>query len=99
MSKPVDLVVANVMHEGSAFNVHNEDVVRAAIEIAGRKADAANIQNVRHALAEMVARKLLCEISHHCSVKTVMVALKAVKAPCSISDILDGLEAVEDSNK
>lgn len=47
----------------------------------------------------MIARKLLCEISHNCSVKTVMVALKAVKAPCSVDDILEGLQAVEDRNK
>ncbi len=99
MNKPVDLVVANVMHEGSAFNVHDDEVVRAAIEIAGRKADTTNIKNVKRALAEMVARKLLCEISHQCSTKTVMAALKAVKAPSSIDDILEGLQAVEDRNK
>jgi len=64
-----------------------------------KQSSRTNIKNVKRALAEMVARKLLCEISHQCSTKTVMAALKAVKAPSSIDDILEGLQAVEDRNK
>ena len=99
MSKPVDLVVANIMHEGAAFNALRPDVLRQAIELAGQKATTENITKVKDTLAEMIARKLLCEISYQCSLKIVMSALKSVKAPCSIADILDGLQAVEDNNK
>ena len=95
MNKPIDLVVANVMHE--AIELDNQvakletAAVRSGLKISKKERDAINAN-----VAESVARQLLCQSAHDCPISTVYAALKAIKAPATTTDILDGLQAVRD---
>lgn len=38
MTKPVDLVVANVMYDGASFGVMTDDFIQQAYDVVGLKA-------------------------------------------------------------
>lgn len=93
MTKPVDLVVANIMHEAAAIDGIREFVT----EYKGGKKTVT--RKTWLSFSDAIARKLLCEISHDCPIEDVLTALEAVKAPASQADILEGLQAVFDRKK
>lgn len=88
-TKPIDLIVANVMHDATDALKKFDILLKAAERVGGRLMDGTDL-NVE------VARKLLCEIAHEASSTDVFRALAAVGAPSSIGDIKDGLQAVRD---
>jgi len=89
--KPLDLVVANKMHD--AYGRYRQ-YVQTMAQLAGDRAPGLNLTDPH--FAEAVARDLLCTISHTCPIETVFAALAAIKAPHSLADIADGLQAVKD---
>lgn len=86
MSKPVSLIVSNVMHDAA-------DAIRK-MEVLTKAAQKLLPEGVRLDLPDIptdIARKLLCEIAH-----VVFKALEAVGAPASTDLISEGLQAVKD---
>ena len=95
MTKPVDLVVANIMHE--AVDLDIDRLARSLIEnITGRDQAKKHQTAIDEAVLQLIARKLLYEVAHDCPIADVLAALKAVKAPHTLSDLSDGLQAVRD---
>lgn len=88
-ARPIDLIVANVMH-GAVEAAGSADYMVELLTKAGLPA-----QKHPDIHAE-VARKLLCEIAHDASIGKIYAALKAVGAPCSADDIKEGMRAVEE---
>lgn len=97
MSKPIDLIVANIMHD--AF-----DLIQAAMAARDQALDLVKKHGLDPAqfkldmpnTAEQIARKLLCEIAHEAPVSDVYTALASVKAPSSADLISEGLQAIKD---
>jgi len=90
MSKPVDLVVANIMHEAVSLL----DVTNLLTDILAQTKGKRSKEDKM--ILDAVARKLLCSISHECSIATVLAALEAIKAPSTLAMISEGLQAVKD---
>ena len=91
MSKPVSLIVSNVMHDAA-------DAIRK-MEILAKAAQKLLPEGVRLDLPDIptdIARKLLCEIAHEAPAGIVFKALEAVGAPASTDLISEGLQAVKD---
>jgi hypothetical protein len=94
-NKPVDLVVANKMHEAMGLIATAESLQRKLAALSGtdRKIEAI----IDHEQGrEALARHLLCAISHECGIEIVLHALGSVKAPGTMADIAEGLQAVRD---
>jgi negative regulator of sigma E activity len=96
-TRPVDLIVANVMHDAVGQKSGAEDLMHRlakALKAEGMK----NVPPVPKLELDPheVARTLLCRIAHDASIKVVFSALKAASAPCSSSDITEGIQAVLD---
>jgi hypothetical protein len=96
-NKPIDLIVANVMHD--AFNA------LAAMEDQRRKLDHIMRKAGIHAaidvggiddLPDVIAHMLLCAIAHESSLVDVQRALSALGAPASRDMINEGLQAIRD---
>lgn len=94
-NKSIDLVVACIMHEAVGFDELVERIETLSQQ-AGQKLSKKQRASINAQLAEKVARKLLCEVSHQCPLTVVLAALAAVKAPATAPDILEGLQAVRD---
>lgn len=92
VSKPIDLIVANTMHDVLAKSKMVEDLTSA---LTG-KVIAVAMENEQR--REIVARHLLCQIAHGASIKNVFAALKAVNAPCSHDDITESWTAVTEAS-
>jgi hypothetical protein len=92
-NKPIDLVVANLMHE-----ISREIVIAMAFVKDVTKREL-QIDTMDKQLANQIARKLLCEISHEANISHVYAALKAVGAPHSVADIKEGLQAVKETSQ
>jgi hypothetical protein len=99
MTKPVDLIVANIMHEANSLNITDKVLLDTLEQVAGRRPPASVAKTARAVLLEQIARKLLCEIAHGAPMVGVFKALAAVKAPSSIADIEDGMQAVQDRSE
>ncbi|MCB0066585.1 MAG: hypothetical protein KDD77_05515 [Caldilineaceae bacterium] len=91
-NKPIDLIVATVMHEA----VESIDMAKTIYDsIMQQAADHRPMP-----MAEIhgnIARRLLCQVAHDASMKHVLAALAAVKAPATIELIGEGIQAVKDS--
>lgn len=90
ISKPVDLIVSNVMHNAADGVKKLEALVKAMGRLLPEA--RAEIPDV----PTEVARKLLCEIAHEASPALVFKSLEAVGAPASKQMISEGLQAVKD---
>lgn len=87
MSKPIDLIVANAMHEVAEAMRLAEKFSKA---VKGKAVPIeVNKENCAH-----IARHLLCQIAHNGSKTKVYAALKLLGAPCSDADIREGVQAV-----
>lgn len=101
---PVNLVVANKMHDGVGALLNAEHAQRQLQEVFLSTSDArpSNRGIPDHIITEFhanMARGILCAIAHQCSIEQVFSALAAVQAPASMSDIREGLQAVRDTQK
>lgn len=96
-NKPVNLIVANTMHEAFAL-VHDMNTKAKELARVARKykADFDMQPLPENFIADQIARKLLCEISHEAKISEVYKALAAISAPSSAADIQEGLQAIED---
>ena len=91
--KPVDLIVANVMHEVA------DELRRVQAIVDDLTKKAGMIQSVQPPFDQIyrdVARSLLCNISHDADLSVVFSALAACKAPATAEMISEGLQAVQD---
>lgn len=84
MSKPIDLIVANVMHD-----VCEKANFIEALVGAKQKIKAPDV-------TEATARRLLCQIAHDGHLSVVLEALKSCKAPATLDMIGEGIQAVKD---
>ena len=88
MTKPIDLIVANVMHECAEYR-------RLSLHIAGQQSKK-DQKILEKAMQEQTARKLLCSISHDADLQFVMAALDVCKAPHTLELVGEGLQAIKD---
>lgn len=84
MSKPVELIIANTVHD-------------AAEQMARNKLLFDTVQADPGAVHEAIARKLLCSLSHDAALSMVLRALGAVGGPATLSDIGARLVAARDA--
>lgn len=89
ITKPIDLIVANTMHESVSAVAQLRTIEGLISRLGGKTVDDFNVHNE-------IARKLLCSISHEADMAKVFVALLAVGAPCTAEDIAEGLRAVKE---
>ena len=91
ISKPIDLIVANRMHElADEVSILLESVAPFAPLLADSKGA------IEACAYEAASRALLVAIAKHASIEKVFTALKSVGAPCSIDDIREGLTAIKE---
>lgn len=97
MTKPVDLIVANVMHEASdalpaaeAIRRRFDDMIRAAPGGVAQSMPPLPDTN------DEIARGLACRLAHQASLSVVYGMLAAAGAPASAEMIREGLQAVKD---
>lgn len=90
MSKPIDLIVANTMHD-TMRKVTDAHTVMCAATGKDRSIEVDRIGR------EAIARHLLCQIAHDASMSNVFAALKAIGAPHSDDDISESVKAVLES--
>lgn len=91
MSIPIDLIVTNCLHEVAEKIEVAPPALKAMLK---RKLDEAAVP-----MAETVARKLLCDISHDATLPNVLKALAVVKAPFDLNEIMQRLTAVRDARR
>lgn len=92
--KPIDLIVANFMHE--AATTHD------AIIEKGRRAGIPEDKLrdiVGDGASEAMARAILCEISHNASLGQVMRALSALGVAATIDDLVQRFRATQDQRR
>ena len=89
-TKPIDLIVANAMHEF----VGKIALARKLVKAIGLKNVTAEIDAEA---CEQMARQLLCDIAHEASISKVHEALKIVGAPHSADDMMEGVRAAAES--
>ena len=92
MTKPIDLIVANVMHEAAPLAAQLDRLIGILRQRMPQGATLLGDADPR----DDVARKLLCVIAHDASMSVVYAALKVCDAPCSAELIGEGLQAVRD---
>lgn len=99
MTKPIDLIVANVMHE-------TVDTLKAGLSLGAKFVAVLGVDKPPDRTAEIMAdpenqevivRYLLCQIAHQAALPRVLDALKAVGAPCSLDDIREGFTAAKEN--
>jgi hypothetical protein len=91
LPKPISMVVANTMHAAAMERKHDLTAILEAA-LRGAKEPPAPV----HVDPETVARQLLCQIAHECSLTVVLAALKSAGAPATIADIGDALKTLRD---
>lgn len=93
MTKPISLIVANVMHNVSDEIGKLDDMINGVRKIipGSAKFERPKSLNVD------IARSLLCRIAHEARDDLVFKALEAVGAPASVEMIEEGLQAVKDA--
>ncbi len=89
---PVDLIVANVMHEAVA----QEKLIDRFLEETKKALPTADVATLSMAIEMATARQLLTRIAETAQMKHVYAALAAVGAPSSADLIKDGIQAVKD---
>ena len=89
MTKPIDLIVANAMHEYVSKLLLARDLAKAL--------GAKGTFFTDEATHDVMARSLLCNISHDAHIGKVYAALQAVGAPCSADDMREGVKAAAES--
>ncbi len=93
MTKPVDLIVANVMHESVGKLA---GVERLYHSLTGNKMSRSESDDAADVVTSLIARDLLKRLADEAPLIDVFAALAAVKAPSSKSDIKEGMQAVRD---
>ena len=91
-TRPIDLIVANMMHEAVDASESVDDLVKE-LKKAGFRVDG---KPTVPDLAEKVAREMLCRVAHDATMEQVFKALAAVGAPCCADDINEGMRAVKE---
>jgi hypothetical protein len=98
-NRPLDLVVANYMHDLAGATEKLDQLLALMMKdgasSAERTAKVAEITGHTD-WHEAIIRKMLCEIAHCCPLPVVQAALSAVKAPSTVADFKEGLQAVRD---
>jgi len=94
VSKPIDLIVANTMHE-VVGQIASANKILELLSPPG-KARALEIDAQGR---EAIARKMLCNIAHDASLSNVLKALKLLGAPHSHDDISEGVNAVMEASE
>lgn len=96
-NKPIDLVIANTMHEAAKSLDVIDELAKELLNTNNSPDHHKLIAAGRSAFREQIARKLLCSISHDCTLDVVFSALAHLGAPSSSDMIQDGLQAVQDT--
>lgn len=88
VEKPVDLIVANVLHDATGVER----------EVSSVKSDGKALydDDMRRTLQEATARRLLMDIADQAALPNVLRALAAVGAPSRIEDIAEGIAAIRE---
>jgi hypothetical protein len=98
-NKPVDIVVATLVHELVAIIDGNNKITNDLIEllgsITGKKPDRPRVE-LQPDMLNQVARRMLCTLAHETTMPVVFAALKAATAPSSVDDIKEAIQAVRD---
>jgi hypothetical protein len=92
VSKSIDLIVANVMHDAVEMVSELDTIIRVAKKMEPDIATTCEIPDI----PVEVARRLLCRIAHDANQDVVFTALKAIGAPSGPDAINDGMQAVRD---
>lgn len=87
MNKPVELIVANAVHDIASRTT------ALPPELIALAAGAEN----RDPVAEACARHLLCALAHDAALPVILRALAATGAPATIADLAQRLTAVRDA--
>lgn len=87
MSTPVELIVANVIHQLVSGIGELPDNLK---ELMGRQSDV---------VLEDTARQILCQIAHESNIRIVFAALAAANAPSNKDDIKARLVAAKDAQE
>ena len=96
ISKPIDLIVANAMHDAVA-SLHAADPLIEALMAEAKRRNIELPPAPKPSLnADNMARDLLCKIAHDADISKVFAALKAVGAPDTADMIREGVQAVKD---
>ena len=88
---PVDLIVANALHD-TASSIERFESNPAVARLLQRAV-------MRRKLAEDWLRQLLCDISHQADLSRVMQALAACGAPSTADEMEQRLQAVQDQRR
>ena len=91
MTKPVDLIVANVMHEA----VDQMAIIDRVTDAARKAFPDAALQFDGNA-HEIIARMLLRRIADDAPMASIYASLSASGAPGSLDLVKEGLQAVKD---
>lgn len=94
MSKPVDLIIANSIHDALARLVEAQTQLAASIDSLGKSGlippdqmpTMRNLFDVPE-LPEEIARTLLCRIAHEAHLALVLKALGSVGGPSGIEQV------------
>lgn len=92
MSKPIDLIVANHMHDVVSGAIQKI----ALLQSLGVDDKRITLENAVKQGADYIARDLLCSIAMSADIRKIYAALKAVGAPDSAAMIREGIQAVRD---
>lgn len=93
--KPIDLIVANVMHESADREREAEPIV-AIVKKLSRHMPGVSVDDMMGEFSADTARVLLTRIAREAPLSHVLKALAAVGAPSSIDMINEGRQAVKD---
>lgn len=104
MSKPVDLIIANSIHEALARLIEAQEQVAASLESLGKsglipESSMPTMKNIFDVpeLPEEIARALLCRISHEAHLSLVLKALGSVGGPSGLEQVKDRLQSARDA--
>lgn len=101
MSKPIDLIVANVMHDAQEADAKIFDLAEEILSKVrkGHPLHDLMVQERKSARTDhlkITARAILCQIAHDAEMDDVLASLAAVGAPATLDMIKEGLTAVAD---
>lgn len=89
-TKPVELVLANTLHEDLSKIETLPEPIRSAAARGGPS---------RGSLVEGIARSALCRIAHDVPIAVVLRALAAAGAPGTLAEVEARIAAVEDQRR
>ena len=94
-NRPIDLIVANVMHDAAGFDPLIDKILHVAEQFRPDLKKSLK-KDLDASFYDDVARRLLCMIANEAKIADVHKALAAVGAPASAEMIGEGVQAVRD---